>query len=151
MELKLGDLVDNFNRSSKILHACTLLASQTNYKLPLAFQNARETGRRVCIRERKTKKKFNGHMIKCLLTELGRAGGKIFGSRSGRTDLAALGPDLEPNIFPSGPPTQSISTYYFYISFLQSSFLEQFLIGKWFLFCSKIRNCDRSRLSRGCY
>ena len=29
--------------------------------------------------------------------------GKIFGSRSGRTDL-------KPNIFPSGPPTQSIST-----------------------------------------
>ena len=37
-------------------------------------------------------------MIKCLLL--------IFGSRSGRTDL-------ESNIFPSGPPTQTISTYYF--------------------------------------
>ena len=32
--------------------------------------------------------------------------GKIFGSRSQRTDL-------EPNIFPSGPPTQSISTWYY--------------------------------------
>ena len=62
MELKLGDLVHSFNRSSKISNAlyckfkCTLLASQTNDKLPLAFQNARETGRRVCIHERKTKK-----------------------------------------------------------------------------------------------
>ena len=36
-------------------------------------------------------------MIKCLLL--------IFGSRPGRTDL-------ESNIFPSGPPTQTISTYY---------------------------------------
>ena len=32
------------------------MASQTNYKLPLAFQNACETGRRVCIHERETKK-----------------------------------------------------------------------------------------------
>ena len=55
MELKLGDLVfKNFVRTSQF--KCTLLASQTNYKLPLAFQNARETGRRVCIHERKTKK-----------------------------------------------------------------------------------------------
>ena len=32
-------------------------------------------------------------MIKCLLTELGRAGREIFGPRSWRTDLAALGPN----------------------------------------------------------
>ena len=41
-----------------------------------------------------------------LLTKLGRAEWKIFGSRSWRTELAALGPvrhDLEPNISPSGP------------------------------------------------
>ena len=37
-------------------------------------------------KERKSKKK-NGHMIKCLLTESGRTGREIFGSRSGRTDL----------------------------------------------------------------
>ena len=53
-------------------------------------------------------------MIKCLLTELGRAGREnIWPS------VMAHGPrcarfvrhDLGPNIFPSGPPTQSISTY----------------------------------------
>ena len=41
---------------------------------------------------KKKKEKRGGHMIKCLLTELGRAGRKIFGPRSWRTDLAALGP-----------------------------------------------------------
>ena len=54
-------------------------------------------------------------MIKCLLTELGRAGReniwlsvRTHGPRCARS----VRPDLEPNIFPSGPPTQSISTYY---------------------------------------
>ena len=53
-------------------------------------------------------------MIKCLLTELGRAGReniwlsvRMHGPRCARS----VRPDLEPNIFPSGPPTQSISTY----------------------------------------
>ena len=53
-----------------------------------------------------------GHMIKCLLTELGRA------VQENIWLLVITGPlcahsvrhDLEPNIFPSGPPTQSIST-----------------------------------------
>ena len=40
----------------------------------------------------KKKEKRGGHIIKCLLTELGRAGREIFGPRSWRTDLAALGP-----------------------------------------------------------
>ena len=43
-------------------------------------------------KKKKKKEKRGGHMIKCLLTELGRAGRKIFGPRSWRTDLAALGP-----------------------------------------------------------
>ena len=54
-------------------------------------------------------------MIKCLLTELGRAGReniwlsvRTHGPRCARS----VRPDLEPNIFPSCPPTQSISTYY---------------------------------------
>ena len=54
-------------------------------------------------------------MIKCLLTEFGRAGREniwlsvmTHGPRCARS----VRHDLEPNIFPSGPPTQSISTYY---------------------------------------
>ena len=54
-------------------------------------------------------------MIKCLLTELGRAGRENIWP-----EVMAYGPstarsvrhDRGPNIFPSGPPTQSISTYY---------------------------------------
>ena len=53
-------------------------------------------------------------MIKCLLTELGRAGREniwpsvmAHGPRCARS----VSHDLGPNIFPSGPPTQSISTY----------------------------------------
>ena len=52
-------------------------------------------------------------MIKCLLTEFGRAGREniwlsvmTHGPRCARS----VRHDLEPNIFPSGPPTQSIST-----------------------------------------
>ena len=52
-------------------------------------------------------------MIKCLLTELGRAGREniwpsvmAHGPRCARS----VRHDLGPNIFPSGPPTQSIST-----------------------------------------
>ena len=45
-------------------------------------------------KKKKKKGKALGHMIKCLLTELGRAGPdrKILGPRSWCTDLAALGP-----------------------------------------------------------
>ena len=55
-------------------------------------------------------------MIKCLLTELGRAGREniwpsvmAHGPRCARS----VRHDLGPNIFPSGPPTQSISTNHF--------------------------------------
>ena len=42
----------------------------------------------------------------------------MFGSRSGRTDL-------EPNIFPSGPPTQSVSTQsYFPVLWLRQGDLK---------------------------
>ena len=54
-----------------------------------------------------------GHMIKCLVTELGQTGReniwlsvRTHGPRCARS----VRPDLEPNIFPSGPPSQSIST-----------------------------------------
>ena len=54
-------------------------------------------------------------MKKCLLTELGRAGREniwhsvmAHGPRCARS----VRHDLGPNIFPSGPPTQSISTYF---------------------------------------
>ena len=55
------------------------------------------------------------HTIKCVMTELGRAGWEIFGSRSWHSDLCcarSVGHDLGPNIFPSCPPTQSISSQY---------------------------------------
>ena len=61
----------------------------------------------------KKKEKRGGHMIKCLLTKLGRAGREniwplvmTHGPRCARS----VRHDLGPNIFPSGPPTQSIST-----------------------------------------
>ena len=54
-------------------------------------------------------------MIKCLLTELGRAGREnIWPSvmAQGPRCARSVRHDLGPNIFPSGPPTQSISTYF---------------------------------------
>ena len=54
-------------------------------------------------------------MIKCLLTELGRAGREnIWPSvmAHGLRCARSVRHDLGPNIFPSGPPTQSISTCY---------------------------------------
>ena len=65
----------------------------------------------------KKKEKRGGHMIKCLLTELGRAGREniwpsvmAHGPRCARS----VRHDLGSNIFPSGPPTQSVSTYYIF-------------------------------------
>ena len=58
---------------------------------------------------KKKKGKRGGHIIKCLLTKLGRAGREnIWRSGNGARSVRH---DLGPNIFPSGPPTQSISTY----------------------------------------
>ena len=64
--------------------------------------------------KKKKMEKRGGHMIKCLLTELGRAGREniwpsvmAHGPRCARS----VRHDLGPNIYPSGPPTQSISTY----------------------------------------
>ena len=66
------------------------------------------------------KEKRGGHMIKCLLTELGWAGQQnIWPSVMAHRPRCAQSVryDLGPNIFPSGPPTQSISTYYYYAVF----------------------------------
>ena len=66
-------------------------------------------------RKKKKREKRGGHMIKCLLTELGRAGREnIWPPVMGHGPRCAqsVRHDLGPNIFPSGPPTQSISTYY---------------------------------------
>ena len=63
--------------------------------------------------KKKKKEKRGGHMIKCLLTELGRAGREnIWPSviSHGPRCARSVRHDLGPNIFPSGPPTQSIST-----------------------------------------
>ena len=67
-----------------------------------------------CYPEKKKEKdKRSGHIIKCLLTELGRAGQEniwpsvmVHEPRCARS----VRHDLGPNIFPTGPPTQSIST-----------------------------------------
>ena len=69
-------------------------------------------------------------MIKCLLTELGRAGREnIWPSviSHGPRCARSVRHDLGPNIFPSGPPTQSISTY-----FLMTSSLDTFTATKSF-------------------
>ena len=135
MELKLGDLVDNFNRSSKILYPHR--SSNALYWLPkqitsyhwLFKMRAKRAAASVSTKERQ--KKFSGHMIKCLLTELGRAGRKniwlsvrTHGPRCARS----VRPDLEPNIFPSGPPTQSISTYFFCLATLPVFILYSVLL-----------------------
>ena len=80
-------------------------------------------------KKKKKKEKRGGHMIKCLLTELGRAGRENIwplvishGPRCARS----VRHDLGPNIFPSSPPTQSISTYYY---------------AKWYTFCSDVNHC----------
>ena len=65
-------------------------------------------------KKKKQKEKRDGHIIKCLLTDLGRAGRKnIWHSvKVHRPRYArSVRQDLGPNIFPSGLPTQSISTY----------------------------------------
>ena len=73
--------------------------------------------------KKKKKEKSGGHMIKCLLTELGQARREniwtsvmVHEPRCARS----VRHDLRPNIFLSGPPTQSISTYYFTIKKLLS-------------------------------
>ena len=66
-------------------------------------------------KKKKTKEKRGGHTIKCLLTELGRAGREnIWPSviSHGPRCARSVRHDHGPNIFLSGPPTQSISTYY---------------------------------------
>ena len=65
-------------------------------------------------KKKKKKEKRCGHMMKCLLTELGRAGWEnIWPSVMAHVRprcARSVRHDLGPNIFPSGPPTQSIST-----------------------------------------
>ena len=64
-------------------------------------------------KKEKKKEKRGGHIIKCLLTELGRAGREnIWHSvmAHGPRCAGSVRHGLGPNIFPSGPPTQSIST-----------------------------------------
>ena len=74
------------------------------------------TATRVSLFHQKIEnEKKNGHLRKCLLTEWGRAGREnmwLSVRMHGPRCIWFIHPDLEPNIFPSGPPTQSISTYY---------------------------------------
>ena len=55
-------------------------------------------------KKKKKKDKRGGHMLKCLLTELGRT------ERENIWHAVMAPNDVGPNIFPCGPPTQSIST-----------------------------------------
>ena len=59
----------------------------------------------------KKKEKHGGHIITCLLTELARAGQENIWHLV-MAHRPHVRHDLRPNIFLSGPPTQSISTYY---------------------------------------
>ena len=57
-----------------------------------------------------------GHMIYYLLTKLGRAGWENIWLKVmayGPSAAKSVRHDFEPNIFPSSPPTSSISTYTF--------------------------------------
>ena len=64
-------------------------------------------------KKKKKTEKRGGHMIKCLLTELGRARRENIWPEDmayGPSTARSVHHDRGPNIFPSGPPTQSIST-----------------------------------------
>ena len=88
-------------------------------------------------KKKRKKEKRRGHIIKCSLTELGRAGREnIWHS------VMEVRHDLGPNIFPSGPPTQSISTYYVkkmcreYIDHAEFTITDKFLVWqKQKIFC----------------
>ena len=74
-----------------------------------------------------------GHMIKYLLTELGRirAGLKIFRSafRTREPQCSRfICLDLEPSIFLSGPPTQSICSYYYQLQKLVGQICQLMLL-----------------------
>ena len=113
MRLSYGDFI---NSARKKRTKTTLLL----YKSRLFGQNEQHS--EFCYPKKKKKEKKKGkkekrggHIIKCLLTELGRAGREniwhsVMAHRP-RCDRSVRY-DLGPNIFPSGPPTQSISTYY---------------------------------------
>ena len=68
-----------------------------------SFENARETMQMQSTMKEIKEKNDMINMIKCLLTEF-RSG------RKGKYLARSVRHDLGPNIFPSGPPTQSIST-----------------------------------------
>ena len=107
MRTSYGDFI---NSAGKMRTKSTLLL----YKSRLFGQNEQHS--EFCYPEikKKKKEKRGGHIIKCLLTEfIGRAGREniwpsvmVHGPRCARSVRHGLGP----NIFPSGPPTQSIST-----------------------------------------
>ena len=63
-------------------------------------------------KKKKKKEKRGGHTIKCLLTELGRAGREnIWPSviSHGPRCARSVRHDHGPNIFPSGPPTHKLT------------------------------------------
>ena len=99
---------DFINSACKMRTKTTLLL----YKSRLFGQNEQHS--EFCYPKKK-KEKRGGHIIKCLLTELGRAGREnIWHSVMAHRPCYArsVRHNLGPNIFPSSPPTQSISTYY---------------------------------------
>ena len=96
-------------------------------------------------KQTKKKEKRSGHIIKCLLTELGWAGQEdIWHSVMAHGPRCAwsLCHDLGPNIFLSGPPTQSISTYF--VSRKKLFLKEVFFI--YFLFFNNCNNNNNNNL-----
>ena len=64
-------------------------------------------------------------MIKCLLIEFGGASGeniKLGVMKKAPRCARSVGHDPEPNIYPSGPTTQTISTQYF--DFVRHTFYQ---------------------------
>ena len=97
----------------RVLNETIILFGLAVYNSQLFGQNERRKWTfRIFLPEKK-KEKRGGHMIKCLLTELGRAGRENiwpFVMAHRPRCARSVSHDLGPNIFPCGPPTQSIST-----------------------------------------
>ena len=108
-----GDFLNSFAMKARSRCELKQLCCYINPDFSVKMSDVSEHSE-FCFPQKKREKR-GGHMITCLLTELGRAGREniwplvmAHGPRCARS----VRHDLGPNILPSGPPTQSISTYY---------------------------------------
>ena len=90
------------NLPVRAVHKFSSRALESHTTLQTVLQHAEETKK-----ERKTNN--GGHMMKCLLTELGRATRENLWL-SPMHDLVELRPFIMTNDFPAGAPTQLLST-----------------------------------------